>query len=190
MKAYKFIPVLLITGTSIVYSITTNADHVITDDLIVNGNGSLCVGTDCADAEEFDFVTIKLKTNDPQIFFNDTSNTASFPSNDWLIGVTDSAQVGPADFFIKDVNAALNVMVLQAGTAGGIALGAGSSVEPNAVSVGAVGNERQIKHVADGVDATDAMNMSQFDALAAPLNTRIDAINVRIDALLDRISKL
>lgn len=189
MKANKFIPMLLITGTSVVFSITTNADQVISDDLIVNG-GSVCVGLDCADLEVFDFDTLKLKDNDPQILFNDTSNTASFPSNDWLIGVTDSAQAGPADFFIKDVNAALNVMVLQAGTAGGVALGAGSSVEPNAVSVGAVGNERQIKHVADGVDPTDAMNMSQFDTLAAPLNARIDAINVRIDDLLVRISNL
>lgn len=189
MKTYKLIPMLLIASTSYVYSSSTNADQLITDDLIVNGGG-VCVGADCIDGEVFDFDTLKLKTNDPRILFNDTSNSASFPSNDWLIGVTDNAQAGPADFFIKDVNAALNVLVLQAGTTGGVALGAGSSVEANAVSVGSTGNERQIKHVADGVDPTDAMNMSQFDALAAPLNTRIDAINVRIDTLLDRISKL
>lgn len=189
MKTHKLIPMLLISGSSLVYSISTNADQVIADDLIVTG-GSLCVGIDCADLEVFDFDTIKLKSNNPQILFNDTSTSASFPSNDWLIGVTDNAQSGPADFFIKDVNSDLNVMILQAGIAGGIAFGAGSSVEPNAVSVGATGNERQIKHVAEGVDSTDAINLSQFSNMAAPLNTRIDAINVRIDDLLQRISKL
>jgi hypothetical protein len=189
MKANKYIPMLLITGTSVVFTNTAYADQVISDDLIVNG-GSICVGIDCADLEVFDFDTIKLKGNDPQILFNDTSNSASFPSNDWLLGVTDNAQGGPADFFIKDVNADVYVLVLQAGTAGGVALGAGSTVEPNAVSVGSMGNERQIKHVADGVDQTDAINMSQFSTMAASLNARIDAINVRIDGLLDRISKL
>ena len=73
---------------------------------------------------------------------------------------------------------------------GGVALGSGSTVEQNAISVGATGNERRIVHVADGVNPTDAMNMSQFDAQAALLNDRIDAINVRITELLDRVSKL
>ncbi|PCJ83654.1 MAG: hypothetical protein COA54_15175 [Thiotrichaceae bacterium] len=81
-------------------------------------------------------------------------------------------------------------MVLQAGTSGGVALGAGSTVEENAVSVGATGNERRIIHVADGVNPTDAMNMSQFGTQAAVLNDRIDTINVRITELLDRVGQL
>ena len=189
MKVNTLIPILVITSASVVCSNTANADQVINDDLIVSG-GSLCVGPDCADLEVFDSDTIKLKGNDPQIFFNDTSNSASFPSNDWRLGVTDNAQGGPADFFIKDVNADVNVMVLQAGIAGGVALGASSAVEPDAVSVGSTGNERRIVHVAAGVNPTDAVNMSQFSPLATTLNDRIDAINVRIDGLLDRISKL
>ena len=188
MKTNLYVLMLVIAGSSVVFSNTANADQVILDDLIVDGN--ICAGPNCADLEEFGFDGIKLKGNDPQILFNDTSSTSSFPSNDWLLGVTDNAQGGPADFFIKDVNADMNVMVLQAGTAGGVALGAGSSVEPNAVSVGATANERRIVHVAAGVNPSDAINMSQFSTVAAPLNDRIDAINVRIDDLLDRISKL
>ena len=195
MKIIKHFFILTITSTSFVFSTTANSDQVILDDLIVSGGaadsgGNLCVGPDCADLEEFGFDGIKLKANDPLIMFDDTSSSASFPSNDWSLGVTDNAQGGPADFVVKDATADMAVMVLQAGSSGGVALGAGSTVEQNAVSVGATGNERRIMHVADGVNPTDAMNMSQFDAQAAPLNDRIDAINVRITELLDRVGKL
>ena len=39
-----------------------------------------------------------------------------------------------------------------------VVLGNNSTAEANAVSVGSTGNERQIKHVADGTDDTDAVN--------------------------------
>ena len=193
MKIIKHFFILTITSTSFVFSTTASSDQVFLDDVIVKGDpagGGLCVGPDCADLEEFGFDGIKLKANDPLIMFDDTSSSASFPSNDWSLGVTDNAQGGPADFVIKDVTADMAVMVLQAGSSGGVALGAGSTVEQNAISVGATGNERRIMHVADGVNPTDAMNMSQFNTQAAPLNDRIDAINVRITELLDRVSKL
>ena len=193
MKIIKHFFILTITSTSFVFSTTASSDQVFLDDVIVKGDpagGGLCVGPDCADLEEFGFDGIKLKANDPLIMFDDTSSSASFPSNDWSLGVTDNAQGGPADFVIKDATADMAVMVLQAGSSGGVALGAGSTVEQNAISVGATGNERRIMHVADGVNLTDAMNMSQFNAQAAPLNDRIHAINVRITELLDRVSKL
>ncbi|MEQ8692227.1 MAG: hypothetical protein RIC89_15490, partial [Pseudomonadales bacterium] len=57
------------------------ADDVVADDLIVQR--SLCAGVDCADGEEFDFDTIRLKSSDPILQFLDTSNSGSFPSNDW-----------------------------------------------------------------------------------------------------------
>ena len=190
MKIKKHILALPLTlaGISIVYSNSALSDQVIVDDLIVDG--STCVGVDCIDGEEFGFDSLKIKTNDPVIMFNDTSSTSSFPSNDWSVGITDHALGGSADFIIKDVSSGFNVMVLEGGPYGGVALGAGSTLEENAISVGATAAERRVMHVAPGVDPTDALNLSQVPALIAPLNTRIDALNVRINDLLTRINQL
>jgi len=182
------------------------ADTVILDDQIVTG--SLCVGADCADGEVFDFDTIKLKASDPKIHFIDTSNSAAFPTNDWEMGITDNSGAGPVTFYINDVDAAAPVLQLEAGQSGGVALGANSTLEPNAISVGAVMSERRIMNVAAGTDDTDGVNMSQFndfktlteaglttekadiDAQITTLQGRIDDINTRIDALITRVDNL
>ena len=53
-----------------------------------------------------------------------------------------------------------------------VVLGANSDGSlDNVVSVGDVGSERRIVHVAPGVSATDAVNMSQLKALGATTNT-------------------
>ena len=79
------------------------ADQVIPDDLIVQS--SLCVGVDCVNNETFGFHTVILKENNLRIFFNDTSNSASFPTNDWQITINDSANGGNSFFAIEDVTA-------------------------------------------------------------------------------------
>jgi hypothetical protein len=76
------------------------ADQVIADDLIVQG--SLCVGFDCANNENFGFDTIRLKENNLRIKFEDTS-AGSFPSNDWQLTANDSASGGQNRFSIDDV---------------------------------------------------------------------------------------
>lgn len=76
------------------------ADQVFTDDVIVDG--SLCVGQDCVNGESFGFDTIRLKENNLRIGFNDTSNSASFPSNDWEITINDSGNGGANYFGITD----------------------------------------------------------------------------------------
>ena len=53
-------------------------DQVILDDLIVDGSG--CVGFDCVNGESFGFDTLRLKENNTRIKFQDTSNSASFPT--------------------------------------------------------------------------------------------------------------
>lgn len=188
------------------------ADQVVTDDQIVTG-GSLCVGADCADGEEFAFDTVRLKSDDPLIRFQDTSASSAFPTNDWTMGITDNAMSGAAQFFITDVDGGAKLLLLESGENGGVALGADAVIEANAVSVGAVGAERRIVNVADGVDDTDAVNMGQFNAFTTSIDqqvqnldinaetdaidadlidirTRIDAINARIDELLDRVDNL
>ena len=78
-------------------------DHVILDDLIVDG--SLCVGFDCIDGESFGYQTIRLKENNLRIEFEDTSNTASFPTVDWRILINDTANGGMSYFAVQDKTA-------------------------------------------------------------------------------------
>lgn len=76
-------------------------DIVHADDVIIQG--SACVGFDCMNGESFGFDTIRLKENNTRIKFEDTSNTASFPSNDWQLTANDSANGGANKFSIDDI---------------------------------------------------------------------------------------
>jgi hypothetical protein len=67
-------------------------DQVIPDDLIVQG--SACVGLDCVNGEVFGFDTIRTKENNDRIQFDDTSNSAGFPTNNWQIRANSSASGG------------------------------------------------------------------------------------------------
>jgi len=90
------------------------ADQVILDDLIVNGSN--CVGQDCVNGESFGFDTIRLKENNLRIRFQDTSSSASFPTNDWQITVNDSANGGQNKFSIDDVDGGRTPFTIEAGT--------------------------------------------------------------------------
>ena len=93
----------------------TPQDQVINDDLIVTG--SLGVGFDCLTdgSENFGFDTIKLKENNLQIYFDDTSATAGFPANDWRIVINDSTSGGANYFAIEDSTAAKTPFKIMAG---------------------------------------------------------------------------
>lgn len=89
------------------------ADQVILDDLIVSF--SSCVGTSCQNGEDFGFDTLLLKDDVLRIRFVDTSNTASFPTNDWQITVNDDDS-GTADrFSIDDIDGGTTPFTLEAG---------------------------------------------------------------------------
>jgi hypothetical protein len=83
---------LIIFLFAITLPFTIQADQVIEDDLIVRG--SECLGLDCVNEQEFSFSTLLLKENNLRVFLHDTSNTASFPTNDWEIIANDSANGG------------------------------------------------------------------------------------------------
>jgi hypothetical protein len=85
---------------------------VILDDLIVDG--SACVGQDCVNGESFGFDTIRLKENNLRIKFQDTSNTASFPSNDWQITINDSSNGGQNKFSIDDIDGGRTPFTIEA----------------------------------------------------------------------------
>ncbi|NIM18197.1 MAG: hypothetical protein GTO45_39860 [Candidatus Aminicenantes bacterium] len=88
-------------------------DEVIYDDLIVDG--SLCVGNDCYSGLAFGFDTIVLMENNLRIYFDDTSNTSSFPNNDWRIVINDTTDGGGAYFALQDVSGGLTPFTIEAG---------------------------------------------------------------------------
>lgn len=88
-------------------------DQQILDDLIVDG--SACIGQDCVNGESFGFDTIRLKENNLRIRFFDTSNTASFPTNDWQITANDSANGGKNKFSIDDIDGGRTPFTIEAG---------------------------------------------------------------------------
>ncbi len=76
-------------------------DHLIYDDLIVDG--SACIGFDCVNGESFGFDTLRLKENNLRIGFDDTSTAGSYPRNDWQLTANDSANGGANKFSIDDI---------------------------------------------------------------------------------------
>ena len=89
IKNWSLTLIFLLATTA---SFTSQAAEVINDDLVVVG--SECLGFDCSSDEEFAFSTLLLKENNLRVFMHDTSNTASFPTNDWEIIANDSANGG------------------------------------------------------------------------------------------------
>lgn len=92
---------------------STLKDQVIADDLIVDG--SACVGTDCVDGESFGFDTGRYKENNLRIHFDDTSDSASFPGNDWRIVINDTGNGGANYFGIEDATAGIMSFRIEAG---------------------------------------------------------------------------
>lgn len=92
---------------------TLERDVVTADDAIITG--SLCVGFDCVDNENFGFTTLKLKENNLRILFEDTSSTAGFPSTDWQLTANDSALGGLNRFSLEDITGAKIPFTVEAG---------------------------------------------------------------------------
>ncbi|MFN2333461.1 MAG: tail fiber domain-containing protein [Wenzhouxiangellaceae bacterium] len=87
-------------------------DQVVIDDQIVIG--SLCVGQDCVNGENFGFDTIRLKENNLRIRFDDTSNSAGFPNVDWQLTANDSTNGGANKFSIEDLTNARVPFTIEA----------------------------------------------------------------------------
>lgn len=120
-------------------------DQVIGDDLIVNG-GSLAVGMDAVNGENFGSDTFRLKENNLRIHFDDTSGSGSFPANDWRITINDQTNGGENYFSIDDATAGTVPFKIEAG-AGNNAL----HVDANGGNVGLGTNAPAVElHVADG----------------------------------------
>lgn len=86
---------------------------VISGNLTVND--SLCVGFDCVAAESYGSDTVRLKENNVRLHFEDTSNSGSFPGNDWTLIANEQDNGGMNMFAVQDRTAGRNLMTLQAG---------------------------------------------------------------------------
>lgn len=92
------IAVMAVLGLLVVSPSPATADQVILDDVIVDG--SVCAGgADCKNEEDFQFDTVRLKSLSPRLTFRDTSNSASFPTNDWELRANDLDGSGSANYF-------------------------------------------------------------------------------------------
>lgn len=104
---------LATAATATLLSSFTVADNVISDDLIVDG--STCLGVDCVNGENFSFDSLVIKENNLRILFNDTSNSASFPSTDWRLIANDTNNGGREHFSIEDATANQEIFTVMAG---------------------------------------------------------------------------
>ena len=86
---------------------------LITDDLYVQG--SQCLGFDCANNSAFGSDTFILRENNLRIYFDDTSNTGSFPGNDWRLTANDQTNGGANYFGIDDATAGTRPFRVDAG---------------------------------------------------------------------------
>ncbi len=83
------------------------------DDVITTG--SFCVGFDCQNGESFGYDTIRLKEHNLRIHFEDTSYTASYPTNDWRIEVNSNSNGGGSYFSVQDATGGTTPFLLEAG---------------------------------------------------------------------------
>ncbi|HPQ27327.1 MAG TPA: tail fiber domain-containing protein [Desulfobacteraceae bacterium] len=104
---------LIVTGDGDESGGDTKSDVLHYDDVIITG--SQCIGFDCQDGESFGFDTIILKEHNLRIYFNDTSYTASYPTNNWRITVNDSTNGGASYFSIDDVDDGASIFKIEAG---------------------------------------------------------------------------
>lgn len=114
---FSLVDNVLVTGLSDINTKNdadgNNKDNVILDDLIVDGSG--CIGFDCVNGESFGFDTLRLKENNLRIHFDDTSNSSSFPANDWRIVANDTSNGGSNYLAIEDSTAGRIPFRVEAG---------------------------------------------------------------------------
>jgi hypothetical protein len=107
--------VIALVGLAFLFAVPpASADQLFCDDVIIEC-GSLCVGLDCVNGESFGFDTIRLKENNLRIKFQDTSSSASFPSNDWQLTANDSTNGGANKFSIDDIDGGRTPFTIEAG---------------------------------------------------------------------------
>ena len=155
-------------------SITT--DYIIqNDDAIIQG--SLAVGLDAVEGEVFDFYTVKLKEDNTRLRFEDTSNSASFPSVDWDLEANSSEDGGANYFAIKNVDATATPFQIN-----GEAIDSAWVLNADLQ----LGVNMQFMELNTGVTFSDGTSIQSTD----DFNTQIDSLAGVLLALEDSLTNL
>ena len=119
---------------------------------------------------------------DPNIV--NASNSYAIGNNSKIGGTSTAANVKLDNVFVignnSEVNGSNTVVLgsnVNTNASNAVVLGDGSVGVDNAVSVGAPGNERQIKNVAPGTEATDVATMGQVYTVAQNINKVDNRLN-------------
>lgn len=189
MSIRKFIvfPFALISLT-----INSQADQVVLDDLIATQ--STCLGNGCTETENYEFDTLRIKSDNPRVRFTDTSTSAAFPTNDWAFGFTDENSAVTPYFYIENVDAAKRVLHIEGGEQGAIAIGADATAVAGSISVGNATSQRRVSFVAPGTLDSDAATMAQFSTFTATIENDIEAdkqaLNAKVQEMQQQVSSL
>lgn len=168
----------LLCSASLAFAAPAELGTQVLGDL--NVVGSMCVGDECNDSADFGFDTLRLQDDVLRIHFQDTSSTASFPTQDWRIIANDSAAGGEEFFSFSD---------------GNDPFGYDFRVDPSdnvfhitsdRVVVGRSGDERIISNVREGALATDAATVGQLNDVSSDITHMIDS-NANAGAVLASI---
>ena len=108
---YSTLLVLFISLTAAAQS-DVPGDQNIAEDLTVQG--SLGIGLDIG-TPSFGFNTFIMAENNLRMFFDDTSISAGFPANDWMIELNSNLNGGDNYFGIRDATANTIPVYIQAG---------------------------------------------------------------------------
>lgn len=103
MQRTRLMRLVIGIAVTLCTSLSSSAQEVINDDLIVIGRG--CVGTDCVSTGESGLDNLKLKHNNTRLLFEDTSTSVGFASTDWRLTANDSFSGGVNRFSIEDATA-------------------------------------------------------------------------------------
>lgn len=76
--------------------------------------GNLCVGTSCTSGEIFGTDVLKVKDLNVRLFFDDTSTSGGFPSNDWRLTVNSDINGGPSFLSLDDATAGTVPFLIEA----------------------------------------------------------------------------
>lgn len=109
----KFIITISI-AFGLLLSFASNADQVISDNLILQGNQ--CTGSDCVDGEVFNDDLLRLQENNVRIRFHDTS-AADVLGQSWNINANRSNDGGESLFDIGVKSVVADIAILSDGTA-------------------------------------------------------------------------